>query len=564
MMNKKKSRINILLLSMVFPLAISFLYGQEKPAPPKREGAVPVDTTVATDQKLPQIDLPEFQITGNERIDLPQFSKPSLEEDNVFDASGWKPGPGRRENSSLDIGGGIKNQVNFGGTPASVNGKAIVGYGSYQTPFLDGWFGQNFGTFDFLLKSGYTSSRGFHPNSDYRKAHGSLSGGTYLSNETDLFAGARINGIIGFRGEGYGLYGSDVPQRERTVNGFLSDVVVSSAQNAPLTYTSGLHLQATTVSDSIRTSETLLGFDVSANKDVDGFDVKGDFNFWSSFYSAPSKTNNPYHSVFSLSVRRTIGDRFDVSGGIGVYFARGSDTKSITRLYPRIGAAWYANDWMMLFARYEPFLQRNELAPMMKTNPYLVNDIRIRHQEVFHNISFGVEAELAKEIKGRVSLNHRLVRNQPIFVDGASRGLWTAEYAGVTRTISFEASVYADITSRDHLAGSFELRANKNSVTEKRIPYYPSALVSGLYRHTFPFGLALGANMQLVGQQYTDVQNALPIKAFVLFDFIAEYAVGYGFGVNGTVNNAFNKPHRWWQGYQATPRAASLALTYSW
>ncbi len=219
---------------------------------------------------------------------------------------------------------------------------------------------------------------------------------------------------------------------------------------------------------------------------------------------------------------------------------------------------------MTVFARYEPTVQRNTFAQIVDANPYVWNDVRLRHQEVFHNLSAGVEAEISRKIKTRISLNHRIVRNQLMFVDAASRGMWTAEYTGITRTVSFEADMYADLTDRDHLAGSFELRSNKNSVSEKRIPYFPSALLSALYQHRFPFGLLLGTKAQLVGQQYADVGNTSSLKGFILFDLTAEYLMGDGFGVSGTMNNVFNTPHRWWQGYQTTPRMASVALTYIW
>jgi len=537
---------------------------QDKPEPPRRQGVVSADSVVRPDQKLPQIDLPEFLITGKERIDLPEFSKTTLDEDRIFDASSRKPGPGQRESTDISLGGSVKEQIGFGGASEGFNGKVTAGYGTYQSPFFDGWFGKSFGTSDFLLKAGYKASDGHVSNADFRRAYSGLSGGFHLPDDASMFPGARLQGSVGFHGDGFNLYGSRVPARRRTVNRFLTDVSLMSAPAEPFSYTSGFHVRSTSLQDSSSAREVLLGFEFTGNGEVGPLEVKGDAGLWTSFYTATSKEHNPYYTQLGAGARYTLDNTFDFTGGVTLFMYRGSDLDARARLYPRIGITWYTNQWMQLFARYEPMVQRSGLSQTVEANPYVFQDVRLRHHEVVNNLTAGAEFELTRRVKARAAASYKQIRNAPIFVDATSQGIWTAEYFGLTRVISFDGDLYADITSEDYLAASISIRGNRNSVSQKRTPYFPSALVSGLYQHRFPFGLTLGASVKLTGQQYTDIQNTASITAFTLVDFNVEYVVIPGLSVLGMMNNVFNQPHRWWEGYQGLPRTAALGMSYNW
>lgn len=548
-------------------LTMAMLQGviaQDKPEPPRRQGGVSADSVIRPDQRLPQIDLPEFLITGKERIDLPEFSKTTLDEDRIFDASSRKPGPGQRESTDISLGGSIKEQIGFGGSSGGFNGKVTAGYGTFQTPFFDGWFGRSFGTSDFLLKAGYKASDGHVSNADFRRGYSGLSGGFYLSDDASMFPGARLQGNVGFQGDGFNLYGSRVPDRRRTVNRFLTDVSLMSAPAEPFSYTSGVHIRSTSLQDSASAREVLLGFEFTGTGDVGPLEVKGDAGLWTSFLTSPSKLHNPYYTQFGAGARYTLDNTLDFTGGATLFMYRGSDLDARARFYPRIGITWYTSQWIQLFARFEPMVQRSGLSQIVEANPYVFHDAGLRHHEVVNNLGAGVEVELVRRVKVRAAASYKQIRNAPIYLDAASQGIWAAEYFGLTRVVAFDGDLYADITSEDYLAASISIRGNKNSVTGKRTPYFPSALVSGLYQHRFPFGLTVGTAVKLTGQQYTDIQNTSSMTAFTLVDINVEFVVIPGLSVLGMMNNVFNQPHRWWEGYQGLTRTAALGMSYNW
>ncbi len=544
--------------------ATSFVYAQDKPIPPRRDVNVAADSVrKEIEPSLPKIDLPEFVITGTETINLPEFAKRRIDDSRIFDPSSDR-GPGQRESLRVIVGSANKEHVALSNLGEGFSGKVIGAYGSYSTPSFDGWFGRTSGSSDFLLKSGYESSTGHVSNSDYRKGHASLAGGVYLSDGAGVFAGSRIRGSLGFKGNAYRLYGSSVPNRQRTVNRFLADVVMNSDMSNLFTYNSGLYIGRTIVEDSNQTSETEVGLEFAGNTDFEGFGLRGDAAYWRNFYSAPSVNGDPYFLQLGLSARYQILDKVDIVGGGVFYLVRGSDIGSVGRVYPTLSVSWYAEDWLIVFARYEPYVQRNNLASTVEASPYVVNDVRVRHPESFNNFSLGTELNISSSIKGKISANYKRVENLPIYASVALPGVWRVDYFGITRVISLQAEVYADITENDHLGATLTVRNTRNSDTDKTIPYFPGILVSGLYQHRFPFGLTLATTLQVIGKQYTDLQEQRSIATFTLLDFKAEYQIIPRLSIALMFDNVLDQKQIWWEGYEGLPRTVALGMSFMW
>jgi len=539
------------------------VHAQEKPEPPRRHTTLPVDS-LASKGELPKIDLPEFVITGNEAIQLPQFDKTALDEQMVFDASSRNAGPGLRESTRIQLEGSGKEQGGFVHIGDGVSGRVLAGYGSYATPYFDGWFGRTSGSSDFLLKAGYKSSGGHTSNADFRSGHSSLSGGFYLPDDAGIVAGSRVHGSVGLQGDGYRLYGSSSPLRERTVTRFMADASINSNTEDLFTFTSGIYLRTATVKDTLRTAETSVGFEFAAERNLAEFELKGELGLWRNFYSAPPAAWDPFFTQTGLSARYQIADQLDILGGLRFYLVRGSDTKSVGRVYPRLGISWYATHWLTVFAKFEPYVQRNTLSSMMESNPYLMTDVPVRNQEYFTSFSIGVEADAAATVRTKLTLNFKEARNYPVFVDPTAIRLWSSEYEGSVRIISMDADIYADITDSDNLGASASVRSTRYSVTSKSVPYLPVLLISGLYQHRFAFGLTVGTTMQVIGKQYADTHEQRSLATFTLWDVRAEYALVPRWNVNATVQNLLDQKQVWWEGYAGLPRTVSLGMSFTW
>jgi hypothetical protein len=133
--------------------------------------------------------------TGKERIALPEFSKDPAEEGSGLDPLLGPRGPGTRDAPVIDFGGGVKEGLGADTVPEGLSGRASVGYGSFDTPWFEGWFGRTSGAMDFLMKAGYASSGGHRPHAGFRKGHGEFRAGWSLPDDASFLPGARLEAV---------------------------------------------------------------------------------------------------------------------------------------------------------------------------------------------------------------------------------------------------------------------------------------------------------------------------------------------------------------------------------
>lgn len=533
---------------------------QEKMEPPVRD-ITPVDSVAtAVEETLPAIDLPEFQITGNERADLPDFAKSTAQADRGL-APVDDNTAGRREPAEYRSAG-MKQELGFDAVPRGLNGRLTVGDGSFTTPFFDGWFGRATGDLDLLLKAGYTSSEGHLAHADHRNGHAGLSLGWTLPESAGILAGARMDAGLGMRGDGYRLYGSPVPDRSRTVNRFRADVAVQSALEDLFAYTAAVRFHGVTLTDNFRSRQTSLGWDFSAERQAGPVQWGADAALWFDFTSMPSAASQPYFLHTSVDGTYPLGGGVTARAGLGLFLFRGTDDQRRVRVAPALGLSWFPVEGVTVFGRFEPSVERRTIGTLLEQNPYIINDVTIRHEERPVYLTGGGEADLARGLKARMAMEYIRVRNFPLYVGGA--GVWRPDYDGVTRIVTLRWDLQAEIAGGHTLSSSLTFQGARNSVTGTTPTYFPSVLITGMYQYRFPFGLTAGGSVKVVSRQSTDPGNTQTVPAFTLVDLTAAYTVLPGLSVDAAVQNLLNPSYRWWEGYRAQPRGVAVSLSHSW
>ncbi len=549
--------------------ALALLLGDSSPAQEKREPPphsveIQPDTTLRTSAaKLPSIDLPEYVITGKEVIDLPQASKRSPEpqaREVLLDRGDLLGG---RE-SAAALAAGVSHPPPMMSVAKIFDGKVSAGYGSYRTPFFDGWFGQTFGVAGFLLKAGYVSSAGHLSHADYRKGYSELSGTTTLPDEAGPFAGARVKGTFGMDGHSYRLYGSTNPSLQRTVGRMTLAFSIHDTPSDLIDYGAKFSVQTASQKDNTSARETCIGLELNGNRTLGTVELQGDAAFWIDSYSAPVALQNPNLLMIGLSARRQFSEIWDIFGGIVAFSYRGTDAGAVTKIYPRIRASLHATPSVTFFASVQPGVTRSGLSSMIQENPYLVNTLQIRHLDRSVDITLGTEANIGQAVRTRVAVGVERLRNLPLYVDQGSAGIWAVDYAGATDIVSFEGEVYADFGERDNAAGSIIARTARNSFTNAAVPYLPALEISGLYQHSFPAGITLEVIMKVAGHHYVDVQGTRGLGPSTIVDLRGNYAFAKSLTATVAVNNIFNSNQTWWDRYEGVGRTASFMIGFAW
>jgi hypothetical protein len=558
-------RRNFLLAIGVFVSLSVLSRGQEKKEPPSRPVQVEKkeDPKTARDAKLPKIDLPEYVITGREVIELPSTSKltPNDTANSLVDASQLS-GLGEKSKASEPTGKSVGGLA----TPESFDGKLTLGYGNLNTRYGEGWFGKKFSEGDFSLHGRYLAHNAYVPFANASGGGVDAVGGIFLPSSLALFSNARLYGSAGYEGKQYRLFGSLNPSQERSVHIYRVNSGLSSSAGAVVSYDAAAQIRRLTIEDHDKSQEDELTLSLQLAHQTPDLHLKGSVFYGGSYLTQSFSASDPQYYKGSASVRKLFFEKLDLSGGVGLFHFRNSGGNFTSKVYPDIGLQYYLVQGLTLFARFDPSVERYSLGQAVAENRYLGNDVRIRHQDIFVNISGGVEFETLNRGSGRVYIKYQRVRDFPVYVDPSTTPLpdWDLFYAGITRFLSLNGEVLVNLTDADRVSGSARLLSSENSATKDRVPYLPLVQITSEYSHQFLFGLTTRVAGRFIGRRSIDFRDALHLNSFFLLGASAEYKVTRNFGVFVQLNNIFDERYSYWNLYQEVPFSAMGGITARW
>ncbi|MCK9408430.1 MAG: hypothetical protein M0R68_04770, partial [Bacteroidetes bacterium] len=165
----------------------------EKKEAAKKEVDLQNVQTPKANAPLPKIDLPEFVITGNEKIDLNIETKNEDDQDRIF-----SPAIPALSERSMNVGEALtpKQVKTFTKTPSAMNGKVFAGFGFYGTPQFNGWFGQYDPASSFVLNGYYSESNGHLPDAGFWKGGFGLRGSYSLPDSLSLLPLGQLSGEL--------------------------------------------------------------------------------------------------------------------------------------------------------------------------------------------------------------------------------------------------------------------------------------------------------------------------------------------------------------------------------
>lgn len=512
------------------------------------------DTTGANARvRYPQFDVPEYTITGEDSRRLNQAQRPAFVAEGE-NADGRSAGIGRRDRAVM---AGDPKNPGYVGQTAPFSAGLRIGYGSFRTPFFDGWIGQGFSNADVMFSAGYRSGRGHVPNADYQHAYNTLSGGVALE-------GMRVAGSFGLDGSGYRAYGSTRPEQWRMVTSISAEAELRSLRFGNVRITPGIHIRGTSLEDLVKSQETQMGFDFGVHADMGRITVLGDASFWSSAYTASMPVYSPYLITVGAKARAGLSDVVDVEGGLTVGSERGTDGSSEGWIDPRMGVFWRPALGVTTYLRFEPSVQRASLWGILAENPYLVNAPQLRNRRTTTHLVAGADYRPDPGLRTGVLLRYDRIKNMPVFVDKDSTGYWTPFYADRVTVIGLEGNLSIDISDKDMLNVSLVVRRTKDTATDLSVPYQPDLELDFQSVHRFPFGLQLMPTLRLVGSRYADTENNRVLPTYLDIGLRAEYIVISSFRLSFALGNIFNADRTWWEGYSGIPRTAEFGAEYIW
>ena len=552
------------------------MVAQEKKEPPSRSVQVEEKDSVGTlaEKKLPKIDLPEFVITGRERVDLPLSSK--LEQ---ADEQGTQLYPSRLMMLGDKESGGLAELSEKSGTlrfrnSENFDGMLNLGYGRFNLTYGEAWYGKRFVEGDFGIHGNYQAHNAYVDHADASEGSFDASGGLYLPQRLALLGGSEVTGQFAYEGKKYQFFGSPTPSLQRTLNNFQVGLSLHSASLTPFTYGSSVRLRRLTLRDKDQSREDDLSLGLRANGEAAGWQLRGELNYDADFLDQSIPGNDPHYLKVTGGFRKLLFSNLDLSGGIVFYLYRNSDSGFKSRVYPDLMVQYYLDRQLTLFMQFEPSVERNSLLRAVSENRYIGNDVQINHQGVYVDFASGVQFDILSRGTGRVYFKYQSIRDFPLYIDPSTLNYvlifptpyadWAVRYDGTTRLSSLNGEVLVDMTKMDHVSGTMTILSTNNSFTGDRVPYLAPVTITGSYLHQFAFGLSTQVAVSLVGERPIGLSGGPMLSSYFLLNASAEYVFGKGFSIFLRLNNIFDEHYSIWNRYQELPFSVLGGITVKW
>jgi outer membrane receptor protein involved in Fe transport len=548
---------------------------QEKKEPPSRPVNVePSDSSRAlAEKKLPKIDLPEYVITGRERIDLPSSRKLDQGggQGTYLDPSRLTNVGDKESEELLRLSQKLGASL-FGGS-RSFDGKLNLGYGRFDLKYGEGWYGRRFAEGDFDLHGSYQARDAYVEHSEATVGSFDASAGLYLPKRLELLGGSKISGQFGYEGEKYRFFGGPNPSLERTLDNVQVGLNLQSRSAAPLKYESWVHFRRLTVRDKDQSREDDLSLGLRTNGDVGGWQLRGEFSFDGDFLDQSIVGKDPNYLKAAGGFRKLFGN-LDLSGEMDYYLYRNSDSDFISKFYPNLLVQYYLNPDLTLFAQFNPSVERNSLLRAISENRYIGNDVQINHQDVYVDVAGGIQFDILNRGTARVYFRYQRVRGFPLYVDPSvlyyvmifptPYADWALRYDGITRLSSLNGDILVDLTQLDRLSGTVTIRSTHNSLTDSEVPYNAPVTITGSYAHQFPFGLSTQVDVRFVGERQIALSEGLSLTSYSVVDASFEYSFIKDFSVFLHLNNVFDQHYATWNRYEEVPFSLLGGLSVKW
>jgi len=558
------------LVSLLLMLGAGRAHAQDEQE--KKEAAQKdIEVKNETEQKeapLPKISLPEFVITGNERIELKIKPKQEKDEERIFIPD--NPTPGSR---SMEIEGVLspKQIKQFAKAPSGLNGKLFAGFGFYQTPQFDGWFGQYDQTNSFILNGYYSSSEGFIKNAGGWKGGAGASAKYVMPESSFVLPFMQLNGDFRYGRESYFAYGSAKPTQARDISVFDISLGAGSRYALPykslsgFDYTGSMGLRSFSLSDSTSSSETEFSLNGAATARFLSAALRGQIEYRNTGYTMgiPFLHSGQWFALKGEG-QGLLFTSLQVTLSLQQFFYRGNIRKASGRLYPQVEFRYFLTESATMTAGFAPSVERNTLESLSKQNKYIYNSLTLEPSDIPVHAFAGMEVTPVEELTVSAKFSYKQVSNYPTFLDTIGAKVWKVEYLPDVSSTKVDGSFVYRLNPSQNVTAYFSARKVRQKNSSSVVPYIPAYSLGAAYHHFFDFGLHLQGLVEYVAPRYINLANTDKNAAYLITGVKGEMELFEKFHGVAEIQNALNRRYYIWDGYQERTIYLLLGITYNW
>lgn len=509
-------------------------------------------------QKSPNVELPEFVITGKEDIQLPIAAKPRPELISTVSDEYFKPLFSADQLQVREFSDPLKKQAIYLDTIQYLNFNldAAIGFNSLPKASLK----INLPLTNTLLAAGVKGEivRAYLPNSDRYFLNGSLNFDHYFERNGDFLPGSNFFANADFGQELFKYFGSATPTLKRTLStgDFRMGIKNIGAKNMPYSLEIKSEYAGLPSTDFSENTVKLKGFtSLSFSK----FDLRGNIVYATQYLKNSSVLEKNINFINLSS-----GLNIKLSNTVKVFFGLEYAKSDSNILFSPTGAIAVKLDrGLLLFAEYKPQVD-------FLTNKSLLEENRYFEPLNFENIFFKksskfsltIKYEYEKYFEIETGFGYFSSLNYPFYSDTINAGRFN-----ISMTEARNAHGFVNLLFHPGPFGYFYSEGNFQFIRdafENQLPYYP--LLKGFlsYGYTFPYKITVETKLFYRTKIYTDLADTTELNSAFDLGIKLYYPLFDQLNITFEAVNIFNQKTYSWKNYQDPSVNVLAGINYKW
>lgn len=499
--------------------------------------------TNQTNPNNQNVELPEFVITGVERVSIPAEAKPKADLVPTLEQGFFRPEIPTTDLQVAELSNPIQKNINFFDYNNDLNGNLILGVGAHTLPEGSFYYGKKF---EHALVAGKVWGINEFPDTTFSSRNNSgigLNSSFFISDNSSFLPGTKfsLNGL--YSRDTYKFFASNQSNLKRDINNGNFSLDIQNLLNNNVKAGVNTSENITYLKDTDLTENIfgIGGFLEVFYKDF-LFDARINYN---NQQLKDNLINNRY-GFFKGSIIAGIKTPELVKVKIGFNFASSKDSKLFL---PYGYLAYKFSKFFSAYAEFNPHADLVTVSDLIKLNRYYDGSPFNLVQRNEGASTFAIKYEYYTYFEINGGLTYNLLKDAVYFADD--------NHNGIFETRSLQAKSYgAFVNFMFHLGPYGSLYSglvynNLKDLSGKFIPYTSPFKLNLDYTYKFANGLAIESGLDIYSRRYADLQNNFRVPEYVDLSFKLEYEIFKNFNIFSNLTNLLNHKNYEWQGFNS-------------
>lgn len=517
-----------------------------------------VITVFAQDEKQnnPNVELPDFVITGTSKVNLKKVDKIKPDFISTVSEEFLKPSYSPEELEIGDFSNPIKTDLSFLDEVNYFKGNISAGIGFYTIPTVGINYAQPFtnGIVEGMFNGRF--DRAYEDNSDKYKTRAGFNLLYWTDIEGEFLPGTQFNLNGNYGTTSFKFFASDNPKERRSLNYGKIEASVKNDFNRNLLLNLSFSDNMYNISQE-PFSENNFRLKGETLIKLDAFNL-GISAVYKSHILKNISGNNSGKDF--LQLRPTAGFQFTelIKGSFGWTFSRGAGN-TFNALYGSV--ALKLNKNVTLFGEYAPVAMFESSGELLLKNNYLIVDsLGSIYWEKKNSFTASLKYEFDKYFQIDGGFNYFSSENYPFFVEAFEKGKYNLRYIKVNSISPFVNFLFYVGPSGEFYGSLKFLDITDNN--DNIIPFTPKFEINAAYSYRFSPEFKGVVKMCYLSKRYSDIENTISIGDYVDLGASVIYTFNPDLDLTLDLNNILNHKNYFWNGYKEIPANVILGINY--